>query len=772
MEDNNSECSRKEIKDEISRELVSIINSSSTEPISDSFGADIPDVELFVRKVKEEQIFDDFLERRISENTICIWGFGGVGKSALLTLFANSALKNNNQVIYGSMRSHNLTSFILFYAGHLGLNPEEYSSDHMVCNFFLESIQKQTIIFIDDYPETKESDALTNWLIDETNKRRNTKLLFVLACRRRPTFSPTSPISYIGLLGMDKTETEKFITSSVNQDSNWIKETAEHVKKIYSRTKGNPKIIELLCKNQHAWVFFKENPTIQLHTIEEINLLFKEIWSNIGETTRKSAQLLATCIQISPYISGGLIRDLIPDWESEINNLLDLSILKKIGIDNFSLHDLFKDYIYKEHLGDIERQKCHNKLGSYYKHNHQIENRNMYTLIHFVEAKSLHDVIQIYDECIKTMDNISNINLVKDLEVKILTLNSESYGGIQNNNDFECDVLMNLAEHNRVLSEYGAAISNFEKALKLTKPLEFYKLAICNIGMGDVYRRMGKYEDAIDHYWSAFNMCKSDDVLAAKAYTGLGAAYNMLCNYSEAYGFHSKAEKLYQNDKKGIGRNLRGQAASLNLKGNCNDALQKYSDAKKIYESEFIDERGMAYAFWGIGESYRMIENYQEALTNFEVAIEKVKSIGDVWAETYINLNLGELYRSNRELPEAEKKYITAMELATRKYAYVEYAYSKLGIAETKRLQGIFDNGIYEEVIKAFKENDSCWGIVHSFIGMALAQFSQGDLKSFEENINQAREVCNQNNMVREIQLIEKIETKPKGDFLHAMNFP
>lgn len=687
---------------------MGIINSSSTEPMSDSFGADIPDVELFVRKVKEEQMFDDFIERKISENTICIWGFGGVGKSALLTLFANSTSKNNYQVIYGSMRSHNLTSFILFYARHLGLNPEENVNDHMVCNSFLKAIQKQTIIFIDDYPETKESDDLTNWLIDETNKRRNTKLLFVLACRRRPTFSPTSPISYRELKGMDESETEKFITSSVNQDSNWIKETAKHWEEIYLRTKGNPKIIELLCKNQHAWVFFKENSTIQLHTIEEINVLFTQIWVNIEKTTRKSAKLLATCIQISPYIPGELIKDLIPN--SEMNNLLGLSILKKIGLDKFLLHDLFKDYIYEYILGKIERQKCHHKLGSYYNSNHQIENRNIYTLIHFVEAGSLQVVIQVYYKCIETMDNISNINLIKDLEAKILLLISSSGGGIQNKNDFECNVLRSIAEHNRVLSEYEAAISNFEKALQLTKPLEFYKLAICNIGMGDVYRRMGKYEDAIDHYWRAFNMCKSDDVLAAKAYTGLGAASNMLCNYSEAYEFHSKAEKLYQtnNDKKGIGRNLRGQAASLNLKGNCNDALQKYSDAKEIYESEFIDERGMAYAFWGIGESYRMIKNYQDSLTNFEVAIEKVKSIGDVWAETYINLNLGELYRSNHELTKAEKKFITAMELATRKYAHVEYAYAKLGIAETKRLQGIFDNKIYEEIIKAFKENNSC----------------------------------------------------------------
>lgn len=61
---------------------------------------------------------------------------------------------------------------------------------------------------------------------------------------------------------------------------------------------------------------------------------------------------------------------------------------------------------------------------------------------------------------------------------------------------------------------------------------------------------------------------------------------------------------------------------------------------------------------------------------------------------------------------------------------------------------------------------------MHSLIGMALAQSCQGNQKLFEEFINQAREVCNQNKMVRETQFIEIIETKPKGDFLHAMNFP
>ena len=732
----------------------------------------------FVEKKMELKIFDTFIMREMPENTICIHGFGGTGKSTLLRRFAVRAKEEKIQVIYGSMRGQNLSSFILTYASCIELKSEyASSSDFIFLDHFLKVVDKPTVVFIDDYPETSEKDELTNWLIDEA-QRRDSTVLFVLASRSKPNFQSTSPASYMEISGMSPDETKEFIMRSEHLRSNWIKETVEYLDNIYSITSGNPKVIELLCTDQRAWDYFKKHPDMQLHTIREVNLLYGQIWRNLETTTKDAVKLLATCVHVSPYIHKGLIRDLIPNWEFEMNNLLTRSLLAEVGNDLFSLHDTFKDFIYQDRLGMIERSKYHQQLASYYYLNDRLKNRNMYSLIHYVEARNLKDVIRVYSEGTKTMESVSNINVVRDLEERILSLIKAKASGdeIQNIKDFECRVLINLAEHNRVLSDYQAAISNFEKALRLANTCNFHKsIVVCNSGMGDVYRRMGEYELALKHYWNARDMCQSDDTYErARVYTGLGAASKMLCKYRDALEFHKKAKSLYNeiDDKKGICRNLRGHAASLNIIGDYGGALREYTAAKEIYETEVSDERGRAYALWGCGESSRMMGKYPDALSYFEEAIDIARAIGDSWAEIYLNLNMGELYRSNRELTDAKIKFDAAIELATKKQSHVECAYGKLGLAETKRLEGLFDYKIYDEVLITFKEHDSCWGIVHGHIGKALAYLSQGDQNFYKIIIDQARKVCQQKNMEREIQILKAIESESGRDYLHPMNFP
>ena len=757
-------------------EMHHIIQLKCKIPTSDHGWTNKTVAASFVEKKMELKIFDKFIMRKMPENTICIHGFGGTGKSTLLKRFAVRAKEQKIQVIYGSMRGQNLSSFILTYANCMELKSEYASySDFIFLDHFLKVVDKPTVVFIDDYPETSEKDELTNWLIDES-QRRDSNVLFVLASRSKPNYQSTSPVRYMELSGMSHDETKEFITRSAHLRSNWIKETVEYLDDIYLITSGNPKVIELLCTDQRAWDFFKKHPDMQLHTIRDVNLLYGQIWQNLKTTTKDAAKLLATCVQVSPYIHGGLIRDLIPNWEFEMNNLLTRSLLAEVGNDLFSLHDTFKDFIYQDCLGMIERSKYHQQLASYYYLNDRLKNRNMYSLIHYVEARKLKDIIQVYSEGTKTMESVSNINVVRDLEERILSLIKASGDEIQNIKDFECLVLINLAEHNRVLSDYQAAISNFEKALRLANTCNFHKsIVVCNSGMGDVYRRMGEYELALKHYWNAHDICQSYEISErARVYTGLGAASKMLCKYWDALEFHKKAKSLYNEigDKKGICRNLRGHAASLNIIGDYGGALREYTAAKEIYETEVSDERGRAYALWGCGESSRMMGKYHDALTYFGEAIDIARAIGDSWAEIYLNLNMGELYRSNRELTDAKTKFDAAIELATKKQSQVECAYGKLGLAETKRLEGIFDYKIYDEVLITFKEHDSCWGIVHGHIGKALAYLSQGDQDFYKIIIDQARKVCQQKNMEREIQILKAIESESGRDYLHPMNFP
>ena len=730
----------------------------------------------FVEKKIELKIFDKFIMREMPENTICIHGFGGTGKSTLLRQFDVRAKEQKIQVIYGSIRGQNLPSFILTYASGIELKSEYASSnDFIFLDHFLKVVDKPTVVFIDDYPETSEKDELTNWLIDEA-QRRDSNVLFVLASRSKPNFQSTSPVRYMELPGMSPDETKEFIMRSAHLRSNWIKETVEYLDNIYLITRGNPKVIELLCTDQRAWDFFKKHPDMQLHAIEGVNLLYRQIWKNLETTTKNAVKLLATCVQVSPYIQGGLIRDLIPNWEFEMDNLRTRSLLAEVDTDLFSLHDTFKDFIYQDCLGTTEKPKYHQQLASYYDLNDRLKNRNMYSLIHYAEADKLKDVIRVYSEGTKTMESVSNINVVRDLEGRILSLIRASGDKIQNIKDFECRVLMNLAEHNRLLSDYQVAISNFKKALRLANTCNLHEsIVVCNSGMGDVYRRMGEYELALKHYWNAHNICQSDEISErARVYTGLGAASKMFCKYQDALEFHKKAKSLYKDigDKKGICRNLRGHAASLNIIGDYGGALREYTAAKEIYETEVSDERGRAYALWGCGESSRMMEKYPDALSYFEEAIDIARAIGDSWAEIYLNLNIGELYRSERRLTIAKTKFDAAIELATKKQSYVECAYGKLGLAETKRLQGVFDYKIYDEVLITFQEHDSCWGIVHGHIGKALAYLSQGDQDFHKIIIDQARKVCQQKNMEREIQILKAIESEPEKDYLHPMNFP
>ena len=729
-------------------------------------------IDRLIEKDDEMEIFNQFINRETQKNTICIHGFGGTGKTTLLEQFATRAKEQKMKVIHGSMKGQTLSSFFIMHNEGLALSENNV---FLLFDYLLKTIEEYTVFFIDDYPETHEYDELANWLIDEV-KRRNSKVLFVLASRKKPNFKVTSPVIDMKLRGMSLSECRKYIKRSAELRPSWVNETVEYMEdihirascdvKYFNKSRSNPKIVELLCTNQNAWNYFKQHQDIQLSTIE----LYGQIWENLEAATREAVKLFATCVQVSPDIHGGTIRDLINEGEFELKNLLDRSILTEIGNDKFSLHDTFKDFVYDKCLGDDERLKHHQELALYYTKQRNFE----YVFIHYMKAEDLHGIIKFYNRGMNAMEGVSNINTISGYERTILSLIDDNDDGIEDIITFKCDVLMNLAEHKRILSDYKDSILYFNKVRGLAQIDNEKLLPVCNIGMGDVYRRMGKYELALERYQDAHNMCLADNIKEqAQAYTGLGAAYNMLCNYSDALEFHLMATNLYLdiNDKRGVARNLRGQAASLNLLGKYSDALNKYTSAKKIYESDIDDERGRAYALWGSGESCRMIGKYSDALDYFKEAIDVVRAIGDLWAEIYINLNLGELYRAKGDFNLAKESFGIAIEFAKMKMFHVECAYGQLGLLETKRLEGIFEYESYDKVISIFKKNSSCWGVVHGSIGKALACLNQ-DNNLFHDVIAGAKEICQENKMSRETKIIENIKSESKSDFLHPMNYP
>jgi len=215
--------------------------------------------------------------------------------------------------------------------------------------------------------------------------------------------------------------------------------------------------------------------------------------------------------------------------------------------------------------------------------------------------------------------------------------------------------LIGLADSYRGLKKYKKAIEIWEKFLSFSE----YEFDVSVLSrLGDTYRKMGNYNEALKYYMKAYTIDNNNPYVLS----GLGFTYFEKGDYktSSIYWeklFNLRKDKLQQSDIKiltNLGNSYRKQKRF-------NDAFKFFYQALKIEEDNF-------YALYGIADCYRGLKDYRKAIIYWKKILEKDPE------NKKILTRVGDSYRNLGDYTTARKYYQEAIEKDFDYYALLGLA--------------------------------------------------------------------------------------------------
>lgn len=213
-------------------------------------------------------------------------------------------------------------------------------------------------------------------------------------------------------------------------------------------------------------------------------------------------------------------------------------------------------------------------------------------------------------------------------------------------------VYLQLGDTDRALDCYTQVKILTEKA---DGPADL-RAATC-INMGEIYSRMGMYDDALEYLKEGYDICLENDMKQAIASTtdNIGTAMMELGRYEEAMENFSKAISTFRSFD-----DLKGEALVLLNMGKCclcegsGKAMEFYLDSLKRFRS-LRDNQGIAEALIGI--SLVMTD-----LGRNDVALDKLGEAYEIAEKDGLKAQLSEIHRNLASILEKEKKFDKAFE--------------------------------------------------------------------------------------------------------------
>lgn len=273
-------------------------------------------------------------------------------------------------------------------------------------------------------------------------------------------------------------------------------------------------------------------------------------------------------------------------------------------------------------------------------------------------------------------------------------------------------------------SRYDEAVKVHEAALAIATHLnDTIEMARVLNNLGTNYRRMGELTQANDYHYKALRLCDaysstdSDEALTARveALNGIGNIEIEFCNYIVA---DSVLREALDGEKR-LGRNV-GMAINYGNLGSIKRS-QGQHDSAWVYHRKSLEYNKMGGSAIGealchlhFGELHEDDRHFSRAVTEYQIAYESLKDLGDDWhwiysclALTRVNILLGERDEARRYLTEAEQE---ARRIGSKEYqaeaCMLHYELSLLdGDSQEAMRQYIHGNEL-QDSIYGLKEND------------------------------------------------------------------
>jgi len=235
-----------------------------------------------------------------------------------------------------------------------------------------------------------------------------------------------------------------------------------------------------------------------------------------------------------------------------------------------------------------------------------------------------------------------------------------------------------------VNSQYDSSIKYLEKAVIYFEKVEKakYGLSCAYNNLGNVYREKGYYNVAFTNYFKAIELTKllKDTLLLLPRLDNIAASYFYIEDYNNAKHIANQSFKIYQNFSNSYHKvnNLITLGAIYEKLNILDSALQFIENAEKIsldkkYNTVLTDIYNTK------GEIYKKLENFEQALQNYEKSLNYCNKEKDNLRKFYPLWGFQSIYFIQKKYNLSEK-YLKEMlfladsidNLNFKKYAYKE----------------------------------------------------------------------------------------------------
>ncbi|PZV17611.1 MAG: hypothetical protein DCF21_09135 [Leptolyngbya sp.] len=323
-----------------------------------------------------------------------------------------------------------------------------------------------------------------------------------------------------------------------------------------------------------------------------------------------------------------------------------------------------------------------------------------------------------YDQAIEELN--SSLALIRGIRTQLKTaltpelLNEVCYLGftdIFSSNDEEDDFLrgnLALINYQRSLNDQRLEDTR-ESCIEST----WYTESSILHGMGGIYGSQGRYLDALNSYNQSLVIDQeigAGEVSFAITYEEIGDIHRRQGDYDAALDFYEKALDIY------VRRNSRfRQATTLNGIGIVFDNRGQYSQALEYYKqalilAEELDRQSLQNSIKFNMASYSTIMgDFQEVLKTYQEALEIDRNLGRRADEAHILNAIGSTYYSQGQLESAIPSYNEALAIAQEIGLRSSEISSIGGLGDIAEVKGDYATALsyYQQALEIAEEIDS-----------------------------------------------------------------
>lgn len=236
-------------------------------------------------------------------------------------------------------------------------------------------------------------------------------------------------------------------------------------------------------------------------------------------------------------------------------------------------------------------------------------------------------------------------------------------------------VYENQGDYSLALENEQEAVKELEETLlkieteKNEKSIRKAETAIARTfgNIGVIYRDIGKYSLALDHYFKALSLnekCKDKNEMA-RTFSNIGVVYELLADYQHALDYYIKALFLARkvNSKRGVATILGNMGNIFINQGDKTKGLKYYNEALQAME-EIGDKSGIAINLQNIAGLNFENKQYDKALENFLKVFQIYRELNDKEGMISSTAGIGDAYLGREKFRTAYNYYMEALNMA------------------------------------------------------------------------------------------------------------